>query len=147
MDTTCGPPLRGTDSCDSPSALPFACRHLLISLCILLQGTYQIFVLFLIVYGAPARLSKFALPSACMAFSNVDAHTLDVGLVNQGAVAGSLYNPAAPSPRNFEPKRASCQRGPCLDMCCNRNVTSGFCLDNLVSQGGHYGPGAVSFSA
>lgn len=109
-------------------------------LCYARQGLYQIFVLFLVVYGAPAHLSKYALPSACMAFSNVDAAHLDVSLVNQGAVTGTLYNPRAPSPpgAHFEPNRARCTRGPCLDMCCNRNVTSTECLDNLASQGGHY---------
>lgn len=112
---------------------------------ILVQGLYQIFVLFLVVYGAPAHLSKYALPSACMAFSNVDAAHLDVSLVNQGAVTGTLYNPRAPSPpgAHFEPNRARCTRGPCLDMCCNRNVTSTECLDNLASQGGHYLAGEV----
>ena len=96
---------------------------------------------FLIIYGAPARLSKFALPTACMAYSNVEANGIDVSLVNQGAVAGSIYNPLPPSPPgNFNPHHARCNKGPCLNLCCNRNVTSGTCLDNLVAQGGHYMP-------
>ena len=64
----------------------------------LLQGLYQIFVLFLIMYGAPAHIPKFALPSACMAYSNIDASHLNVSSVNNAAVAGNQYNPVAPSP-------------------------------------------------
>ena len=110
-------------------------------LCVCQQGCYQIFVVFLIVYGAPAHLQKFALPSACTAYSNIDASAIDVSLVSPG-VPGSLYNPRAPSPAgHFQPVRARCQRSPCLNMCCNRNVTSQDCVDNLVSQGGHYLPG------
>ena len=43
------------------------------------QGLWQVLVLFLVVYGAPANVRAFALPSACTAYSNVDAHDINIG--------------------------------------------------------------------
>ena len=44
-----------------------------------MQGCWQVLVLFLVVYGAPAHLKAFALPSACTAYSNVDAYDISLG--------------------------------------------------------------------
>ena len=38
------------------------------------QATYQLAILFLILYGGPARLAAYSLPSPCVTYSNVDAN-------------------------------------------------------------------------
>ena len=66
---------------------------------------------------------------------------IDVSLLN--VAGGALrYNPFTPAPSaNYSSKQARCWQGPCLDLCCNTNSSSGKCIDNLVSGGGHYNPG------
>ena len=39
-------------------------------------------MLFLVVYGAPAHLKAFALPSACTAYSNVDGQGINIGMAS-----------------------------------------------------------------
>ena len=39
-------------------------------------------MLFLVVYGAPAHLKAFALPSACTAYSNVDGQGINLGMAS-----------------------------------------------------------------
>jgi len=108
---------------------------------ILGQVSYQLVVLFLIIYGAPQYISTYSLPTACPTYSAVDANGIDISALN--ATGGSLaYNPLAPSPSTtYSEQKARCWRGPCVNLCCNTNA-AGFCTDNLVSDGGHYLPSA-----
>lgn len=38
------------------------------------QATYQLIILFLVIYGGPRVLSIYKLPSTCTTYSNVDGH-------------------------------------------------------------------------
>lgn len=99
-------------------------------------------MLFLVFYGAPAVIKSFSLPSACPTYSNVDASGISLTMLNvtNGAVE---YNPAVPAPYDtYSSKKARCWKGPCIDLCCNTN-SNGTCVDNLISQGGHYNPGTA----
>lgn len=41
---------------------------------LLIQASYQLIILFLIIYGGPKYLSTYKLASPCVAYSNVDGH-------------------------------------------------------------------------
>jgi len=104
---------------------------------ILSQVSYQLIVLFLVIYGAPQYIQAYSLPTACPTYQAVDANGIDISAIN--ASGGSLlYNPVAPAPNNtYSEQKARCWKGPCVNLCCHTN-TAGFCTDNLVSAGGHY---------
>ncbi len=86
------------------------------------------------------------LPNCCVSYSNIQGHGMNLPTVNPANSAGSpLYTPTAPSPPGYTPTGARCNAGPCINTCCTLGP-DGFCLDNLLAQGGHYAPGeAQSF--
>lgn len=109
------------------------------------QASYQCLVLFLIIYGAPQHIPGYSLPTACPTYSAVDAHGVDISLLNAtgGAVA---YNPTVPAPyATYSEQKARCWRGPCVNLCCHTD-SQGHCTDNLVSDGGHYLPSKATLS-
>lgn len=112
---------------------------------ILLQASYQLLVLFLIIYGAPQHIRGYSLPTACPTYQAADAYGIDVSLLN--ATSGALqYNPAVPAPyATYAEQKARCWRGPCLNLCCHTD-SAGHCSDNLVSEGGHYLPSESRFA-
>ena len=92
-----------------------------------------------VIYGAPAHIPAFSLPSACTAYSNTDGNGISLTAVNVTGGAAQ-YNPTAPAPyAGYSSSTARCSKGPCVDLCCHTNAT-GLCVDNLVSGGGHYLP-------
>lgn len=113
---------------------PVMWRHLTAQVC------YQLIVLFIVIYGAPQYISKFSLPPACNTYSAVDAYGLSIPAFNtSGAIA---YNPEVST--TYSTQKARCYRGPCINLCCSTDSTNGVCVDNLVSQGGHYLPSELS---
>ena len=106
------------------------------------QVCFQLTVLFLIIYGAPQYIRGYSLPTACPTYQAVDANGIDISLIN--ATGGSVaYNPLAPAPSaTYSDQKARCWRGPCVNLCCTINA-AGYCIDNLISAGGHYRPGAL----
>lgn len=103
------------------------------------QASYQLLVLFLVIYGAPQHIARYSLPSPCVAYSNTDGYNIPLSEVN--VTGGSVeYNPPVPAPyADYSAQKARCWRGPCVDLCCNTN-SGGTCTDNLASAGGHYLP-------
>ena len=77
------------------------------------------------------------LPGPCSAYSAVDAAGLSLAAVNPHPAA--QYSPQPPWPPGLS-YHAQCRSGPCVDACCSTDPGTGFCLDNLVSQGGFYHP-------
>ncbi len=81
------------------------------------------------------------LPNCCVSYSNIQAQGLSLPTVNPAnSVGNPLYTPTAPSPPGYTPTGARCNAGPCINTCCTLGP-AGFCLDNLLAQGGHYAPG------
>jgi len=108
---------------------------------IVTQGLYQMFWLFLIVYGAPRLIDRYRLPSPALAFSNVDLHPLGGKAANLSAGGvDAAWRPAKPSPPGSEFEEMACVKGPCWNACCV-TAPDGTCTDNLVSAGGNYNPG------
>ena len=116
---------------------------------IVTQGLYQMFWLFLIVYGAPALIPRYALPSPALTYSNVDVGSggglnklgILVNSLPDGVTPNPLFRPAPPSPISLEKVQAACTKGPCLNACCKTATKGGTCVDNLVDDGGVYLPG------
>ncbi|CAK0781476.1 hypothetical protein CVIRNUC_005383 [Coccomyxa viridis] len=103
------------------------------------QAFYQLFWLFLIVYGATKYIAPYRLPDYCVAFSNIQAQGISLPSTLPGGANSSLFTPLAPSPPGYWPEQARCNANPCINACCTVGP-DGFCLDNLLSQGGHYQP-------
>ena len=77
----------------------------------------------------------------------MDAFNLQTSALNVTAGGNELYNPRVPAPfATYSVEKARCHRGPCVNLCCNANA-EGFCIDNLVSQGGQYLPSKSYFSS
>ena len=116
---------------------------------ILTQGLYQMFWLFLIVYGAPALLPRYALPSPALTYSSVDVGAAGgrakfapiFDALPAGVSPNPLFGPLPPSPVDLESAHAACTKGPCVNACCTTAAPGGHCLDNLVADGGVYLPG------
>ncbi|BDA43546.1 probable calcium-transporting ATPase 11, plasma membrane-t [Coccomyxa sp. Obi] len=106
---------------------------------ILTQGCYQLFWLFLIFYGAPKTLPAFYLSSECVTYANLEASGLSLSAINPN-LAAPWSTPPGPKPTANYPDNARCAYGPCLNACCTTDAATGFCVDNLVSQGGLYYP-------
>ena len=112
------------------------------------QGLYQMFWLFLIVYGAPALIPRYALPSPALSYSAADAgaaggRTKLSAILEAPGVSTSnpLFWPVPPSPLALEKAHAACTKGPCVNLCCRTATPGGACVDNLVADGGVYLPG------
>ena len=83
------------------------------------------------------------LPDYCVTFSNIQAQGISLPTVLPAGSNSSLFTPSAPSPPDYWPEQARCNANPCINACCTTGP-DGFCLDNLLSQGGHYQPGEAS---
>jgi hypothetical protein len=77
------------------------------------------------------------LPGPCGTYSAIDATGLSLTSVNPHPAP--LYSPHPPWPPGLS-NRAQCRTGPCVNACCSTDPGSGFCTDNLISQGGFYSP-------
>ena len=80
------------------------------------------------------------LPDYCVTFSNIQAQGISLPTALPAGSNSALFTPLAPSPPNYWPEQARCNANPCINACCAVGP-DGFCLDNLLSQGGHYQPG------
>jgi hypothetical protein len=123
---------------------------------IITQGLYQLFWLFLIIYGAPRVLpARYGLPPPAATYGAVDTSGIKgLAPLLEGVVPGGPWSPAAPAPPEVGPAgdkvpdAARCLKGPCLNTCCTPagpGVGAG-CADNLASpdgDGGLYLPGEV----
>ena len=89
-----------------------------------------------------AGVCVLQLPGYCLSYSNIQGQGINLPTVNPATSNSPLYTPQAPSPPGYVPVGASCTSGPCINTCCTVGP-SGFCLDNLLSQGGHYAPGEM----
>ena len=116
---------------------------------IITQGLYQLFWLFLIIYGAPRLLpARYGLPPPTAAYSAVDAAGLkDLAPLLAGGTNGPFFPPAPaplPVPGTTMPPAARCTVGPCINTCCKPAVGGVGCADNLAGvDGGIYLPGEV----
>lgn len=79
------------------------------------------------------------LPDYCATFSSIQGQGMSLPSVNSANASNPLYTPLAPSPPGYWPQQARCNAGPCINACCTVG-SDGFCLDNLLAQGGHYMP-------
>ena len=78
------------------------------------------------------------IPGPCETYSAVDGAGMDLSAVSLNAT-NPMYAPPAPYPPGLFPK-AQCRSGPCVNTCCAGAPGTGFCTDNLVTQGGFYNP-------
>jgi Ca2+-transporting ATPase len=119
---------------------------------ILTQGLYQLFWLFLIIYGAPRLLpARYGLPPPVAVYSAVETKGVKgLGPILEGAGGGGTgpFFPPAPAPLPVPgtamPPAARCTVGPCINTCCTP-APGGGCADNLAGvDGGIYLPGEVA---
>ena len=116
---------------------------------ILTQGLYQLFWLFLIIYGAPRLLpGRYGLPPPTASFSAVDAAGVKgLAPILDGGGTGPFFPPPPaplPTPGTTMPASARCTVGPCINTCCTP-APGGGCSDNLAGvDGGIYLPGEVA---
>ena len=54
-------------------------------------ASYQLFFLFLVIYGAPAHIARFSLPSPCATYSAIDGRGITLTAVS--VIPGNAYNP------------------------------------------------------
>ena len=77
------------------------------------------------------------LPSPCATYGAIDSSGLSLASINPHYT--SAYSPIPPYPPGLT-KWAQCQTGPCVNACCGTDSSTGFCIDNLITQGGFYNP-------
>jgi Ca2+-transporting ATPase len=119
---------------------------------IITQGLYQLFWLFLIIYGAPRVLpGRYGLPPPGAVYSAVETTGVKgLAPLLEGVTPGGPWSPAAPFPPAVGPSgdkipdAARCMKGPCLNTCCTPAPGGAGCADNLAGvDGGLYLPGEV----
>lgn len=83
--------------------------------------------------------ASMQLSSECVTYSNLEASGLSLNAINPN-LAAPWSTPPGPKPTANYPDNARCAYGPCLNACCTTDAATGFCVDNLVTQGGLYYP-------
>lgn len=77
------------------------------------------------------------LSSECVTYQSLETSGLNLTAINPALAAPWSF---PPSPANGMPDNARCAKGPCVNACCTTAPATGFCVDNLITQGGLYYP-------
>ncbi|KAK9829300.1 hypothetical protein WJX72_005021 [[Myrmecia] bisecta] len=109
---------------------------------IITQGLYQIFILFLVIYGAPAHLNRYRLPTQCHSMSSVSGHGRTLTQLSVPS-SNATWNPAPVNHKHIG-NHGLCSQAPCINLCCEIDPTTKTCRDNRVDvDGGYYKPGEI----